>query len=824
LAKKRKGTSASRGDKFAPENSPYFALIAFAVIFVAVLVLFSDFVSSDRMLFGSDTLQAGYYFRSYYVDYVHEHGAVPQWNPYIFGGMPYVEAFHGDIFYPLSTPKFFGELKRMLGWNLIIHIFLAGIFMYLTARQFRLSKIAALFSGISYMFAGLLVSWVAPGHDGKIFAATLFPLVILFIDRGFEKRPILNFSLLGVVIGFIILTPHAQMSYFMLWAAALYTLFKMIMLWREGKSLFAVAKPGVFAMYAVVVGLFLSAIQFYPGYIYTTDFSPRADTKSGWEWATSWSLHQEEAFSLLIPEFVGTMTRETNTRYWGKNAFKDNSETIGVTAILLALIGIFFVRRREGYFFAGLALFALLFALGATTPLFHLFYAVIPKVPSLRAPSMIMFLFTFSIALLAGMGVQYVRDRSDGDKPQTSKRFNYLILGFPALMLLFALLFSMAGRGMISAWCSIFYSEASRTMVAQGVSKFDVALSNLPAIQSGAWLAFLFSALAAAAVMLYRRRMAGAWILVGLAAVPLINGVRLNSRFVSTVDPAIIRQRFEPNALTDYFKNQPGQFRIMNFQNYESDDLAFHGLQLPVGYHGNQLRWYDNLLGNIPVEGQQARLLNTSRLNPRFLNLMGNRYIITPSNQALPEGALGPEPLVREAAFGPSAVYRNENAFPRVYLVDQYRVFEDRLDIYEPVLNSSDDLRQIVYLEEEPLLDIQAHTVIGDSAWIVHYGVDSIQVGLNCSSNKILVLTDVYYDAWKVTVDGQPARLLRSYGALRALAVPAGGKEVVFKFDSERYNTGKLVTWLTSLYLVVIIGGCLIAPRLRRKEEVNTEE
>ncbi|HKK19976.1 MAG TPA: hypothetical protein VJ983_00775, partial [candidate division Zixibacteria bacterium] len=246
-AKQKSPRPAKRAShsSFDPESSPYFAPVAFAILFIALVILFGKFIFSDKMLYGSDTIQAGVFFRGMLVDYVKQFHSIPQWNPYIFGGMPYVDAFHGDIFYPFSFLKYFGSIFRMLGFILFWHIFFAGIFMYLAARQFKLSKIASLVAGASYMFAPLLVSWVSPGHDGKIFVTTLFPLTILFLDRGFNARSffkaIFEFTVLGGIIGVIILSPHAQMSYFTLWALALYTLFRMIVIFVKQKTV----KPAV---------------------------------------------------------------------------------------------------------------------------------------------------------------------------------------------------------------------------------------------------------------------------------------------------------------------------------------------------------------------------------------------------------------------------------------------------------------------------------------------------------------------------------------------------------------------------------------------------
>lgn len=815
MAKKVKASStpAPKGKKsFDPEASPLFTPIAFVVIFLALLILFSDFIFSDKMLYGSDTIQAGVFFRSFYVDYFKEHGSVPQWNPYIFGGLPYVEAFHGDIFYPFSILKFFGSIYRMLGINLFLHIFLAGIFMYFTARQFKLSKTASLMSAVCYMFAGYLISLVAPGHDGKIFVTTLFPLVILFLDRIFEGKAFLNSCLMGLVLGVIILTPHPQMSYFTLWAAALYALFKLIFLYREKRAFVPLIRPATLTAYAVVIGLLISAIQFYPGYVYTNDFSPRADSKRGWEWATSWSLHEEEAFSLIIPEFCGASTQETKTYYWGKNNFKDNSETVGAVTVFIALMGLFFSRRKEAYFFGGLALFALVYALGATTPVFKVFYYLIPKVKVLRAPSMIMFLFSFSIAVLAGMGVQHLIDVRGNRKQAANSRFNYLLFGLPTLMLVLTLLFGTVGKGMLSLWSSLFYSEASTRLIQKGVTRLDVAYLNLPAIQSGCWFAFLFTALAALFVWLYRGRKGGIGLLTGLVLLPIVDGVRFNRRFVSTFDQD---QVWSPSPISDFFKRQQGHYRVMNFFRAVPEVLLpFYKVEMVTGYHGNQLRWYDQLLG-----GPGRKNMG----NPRFINLVGAKYILMPSRRQLPSNSLGEKPIFTVATFGATQIIQNDNAFPRVYLVNRYRLFTDRQDIYHEVLNGWEDPREVVYLEEDPEVDVpQDNAEVDskpDSAWIIDYAVDSVLVGVTCSHDQILVLTDNYYDAWHAYVDGAPAKLLRAYGSFRAVTVPAGTQRVLFKYNSERYRLARLLTWLTSLYLAIIFGFYFIRSRMGKRPQ-----
>ena len=789
--------------EFNLDQSPYYVPAAFALMLLGLIILFGDFLFSDNMLYGSDMLTAGIYHRSTLVEYFNEHGQIPQWDPHVFGGIPYVDAFHGDIFYPFSVLKFFIPLYFHLGFNLILHIFFAGIFMYLAARQFKLGKTAALFSAASYMFAAYLVSMVAAGHEGRIYVTALFPLVMLFLDRGFEKKYFLNFSILGFILGIIIVSPHPQMAYFSLWAFGFYTIFKLVTLWRESRKMLSIIKPAMLAVYAVVIALLLSAIQFYPGYIYTTEFSARAGQIESESWSTSWSMHEEEVFSLLIPEFSGTsfprlpfVSRKTEqSSYWGKNHFKDSSESVGLVPLFLALIALVFVRRKEKYFFGALALFVLIYALGATTPIFKIFYYLIPKVKSLRAPSMIMFIFSFSVALLAGMGVQTIIDRKISGNAARIKKIYYLLFGFSALMFLLALAVNIAGSEMLSAWNSIFYSNIAAADVRKGVTKLDLAIQNLPAIQSGALMAALFTALAALLSWLFLSGKAAVAILSLLIVLPVIDGVRFNRRFVDVLDPLTY---FGAKAYTAFLKAQPGDFRVLNLtRDVPKSILPQFGIDVVTGYHGNQLRWYNDLMG-----GPQFR----NRSHRHFLNLVGAKYVLIPGNAMIPDDYFGEIPTTTAAIIGNVKIVQNHNALKRVYLVNDYQVFEDRRYIYPYILRGGDDLSQFVYLEKEPEIEMSTDSLGSDSAWIMSRAMDSVVVGLNCSSNRLLVLTENYYDSWQVFVDGRQAELLRAYGTFRAVAVPKGAEQVLFKYTSERYATGKLITFVTSLYLLAVFG------------------
>lgn len=367
---------------------------------------------------------------------------------------------------------------------------------------------------------------------------------------------------------------------------------------------------------------------------------------------------------------------------------------------------------------------------------------------------------------------------------------------------------------MISLWTSLFYSEAATTVVQRGITKFDLAIRNLPAIQSGAWFAFIFTGLAA--FILWRQiSSAGKVALMSaLILIPVVDGVRFNGRFIGVAEPSRL---FEATQLTQHLSEQPGKFRTLNLTGalLPKSLLPQHDIDDVTGYHGNQLRWYDDLLGGPDLKNWT---------NPRFLNLVGTKFVLIPSDASFPPEYFGTIPVWAEVNFGNINLVENRNAFERAYLVNRYEVVPDRQNIYPLVLTGTEDLSKMVYLEEEPELAITSDSMISDSARITHYEQDSIVVAVNCAANRLLIFTDNYYDSWKAFVDGQEAKINRAYGSFRAVAVPAGAKEVVFKYESERYATGKMITSVTSIYLLLVFGFFVLGDRFKRKESVITEQ
>jgi uncharacterized membrane protein YfhO len=70
---------------------------------------------------------------------------------------------------------------------------------------------------------------------------------------------------------------------------------------------------------------------------------------------------------------------------------------------------------------------------------------------------------------------------------------------------------------------------------------------------------------------------------------------------------------------------------------------------------------------------------------------------------------------------------------------------------------------------------------------------------VNSAENGLLNVSEIWYPAWKVKLNGQPAELFRINYCLRGVAIPAGSHTVEMYYDSDAFNLGKWVTIFTLL-------------------------
>jgi hypothetical protein len=795
--------AAAPGRRFATAWAA--AVCALATLTLGWPALLGRFLVNEH----SDQYIAGYAFREFAASWIRTGQGVPLWNPYLFGGLPYVAAMHGDIFYPTALLRLIVPTDVAMTWSLIIHVLLAGLFTFGFLRAVGMSFLGALVGGVAYMLAGNVAGLVSPGHDGKLFVSALLPLVLLLLHRCVREGRPWAWGALAFTITLAVLTPHPQLLQYLLLTAGAYTLFVGFSRPDGADALstrLAFQRLGLAAI-AVAIGLLGGAIQFLPLFEYTP-WSPRAGG-AGWEHAIQFSMPPEELFNLYLPQFSGILDQ-----YWGQNGIHLHSEYVGASVLVLASLA--FVGKPTGahrrllWFWTGALVVATLWALGGFTPFYRLVYAIVPGTKFFRAPSTMLYVVSFCVAVLAALGADRALVRPEA-RPRA-------LLGWLGAALTIAIL---ATSGALT-------NVATTLVPTHLVERVEAGAA---ALIVGAWRSFL-AVVAVAAVLLavWRGRLStrrAGWALVVVITLDLWSVERLYWRFLP---PARVLYKSDP--VVDYLKRMPQPGRVVPHAlgplvsdrrdpflgggDGRATGFMIHRIRSLVGYHGNELGRYRDLTGWNTQEWP-GRIANAN-----LRRLTNARYFYTNT----PEPPLPGMPRVAGPATNAAGniVYLYEFAEdnPAAWVVPVAIEAPDE-NVLATLLDPRFDVRRAALFDTAaavpvqpvpatlpPASDVRVHVTRYEPGYI------ALALDRPAPAGSALIVSETYYPGWVATADGRPAPTGRVQYVLTGVALPVGARSVELRFRSGTYERGKAIT-LASLLTgaLLLIGGAVVSRRRR---------
>lgn len=769
-------------------------LHATAIYFALAVIYFAKALVPDRLIFGTDYLASGYVFNDFAARQLAA-GELPSWVPHVFGGVPFF-ANPGSTFYPMHLlAAQVLPMAKVLPVLLILQLTAAGFGMYLLAREIGARSWVAFVSGISYQFTGVVLSWVYAGHDGRIIVATLAPLVLALLHRGLRSGELAAFAGTTAALGCALLSFQIQTAWYLLLSALVLGTFVLYRLRRE-LTRRDLARRGLYALGAVAFAFALAAINFLPfaGFV---ESSPRsAAAGRGYAYSTTYSATFADLVGLAVPEQVGSSVTDPATDepmfppYRGPNGFKLHTEYVGVLALLLLVLGVR-VARGDAYFrlFLGLGAFALTLTLGGNTPLYRVYYALLPGLDRFRAPDLAFYVVALSLNAMAAIALEHLaRERDHSPTPARHGVRPLIVVGV-------ALVLIALGGALWAQAQPIAKPDGTHVSAAFGFVRFAAFIAATTAILA-TW---------------FVRKLPLRGAIVALCLLVTLDTWIIGRRFLFLAPPeqtfvtddiVTFLTQHDPSSSRTFALPVPAPYRgggayLMHFN---VDQVA--------GEHSTPLQRYLELLGTSPrqrvdwhnlilradlLEGDDPNQTLGLELRRPLLDALAAKWIVS----KLPLLSPG----LREVFRGTDAiVYENTTAMQRAYLVPNVALVDSPQASLRGVLSQSFDPAGIAYVEASSAFGIDGSAKHGSVELVERHATRTV-VKTDSDGPALLVLAENFYAGWSASIDGSAATLVVANHTLQAVPVSAGAHTVVFEFRPAALRTGLWISLSATVLL-----------------------
>jgi hypothetical protein len=701
-------------------------------------------------------------------------GQSPFWNPSTFVGMPQIADPQSLIFSPAIILAYFERIPsfRELDMYVLVMLGLGGLAILKFCQDKGWHPAGAVVAAITFAF-GSSAAWRIQ-HIAQIESLAFFAISLWLLARALDRSSAVYGFLLGAAVGAMLVEPD-QVALLACYVLAAYVVGHWLLSAEPKQALAASLKP---LACAAPVGIAIAGVPLLVTYLFL-EASNRPEI--AFSEAARGSLHPASLLTAVVADLFGVTDPDVD--YWGpySAAWNPNELTLsynmsqmylGTLPMLLILVaglgrGLLWAREVRSLTIA--AGFLVLYALGAYTPAFSLFYAYLPGVAFFRRPVDATFVLGALLAIAAGY---LVHRWATASLPSASYRRRSLEVGMLAVIMLAALLVAHSAGKVALAWKPI------------GASCLWIFAASLVLALPTPWL---------------RSR---ARFIVVLPAALLAADLAFNNGVNEAT--ALPPSRFEvlsPDShnetirfLKTKLRREPGspwRDRVelvgLGFE-WQNAGLV-HGFDGTLGYNPFRLGEISDATGARDyIAGPDQKQF--SALFPSYhsmmANLLGLRFVATSVPIEQIDHRLEPGELRLAARTSEAYIYENPNTLPRVLFVNDWM----RVDFADLVASGKwpeFDPTRTVLLEDPPVPEAAgdaraAETEPKSEVLIKRYENTAVEIEVDASAAGFLVLHDVWHPWWIAKVDGEEVDIYPANVLFRAVLVPAGRHVVTFEF------------------------------------------
>ncbi len=732
---------------------------------------------------------------------------LPLWTPYLSGGRPYLADIPYFSLYPTNILYFFLPGITVFNLNIVLHFIGSAVCAYLFFRTQGFQPVSSVIAALVYGFCGYTLSLA--NHGYRILVMPYLPLLLLFWHRYMHEGKKKWFTITVIVGALQVFAGGSEMSVVSLllvlgWTVAYpypqRSLFRRVSSW-------------------ILLGVFIlgvASVQVFP----TTEMILQSSRGEGmtYKMFTDWSLNPRRLPELVLPNFFGYLdTFLIETYYWGSNVLDEQtpfnlSIYIGWVTIILAMTGSAY-RNEDRIFPLRIRVFlvvvfavSLLFSLGKYLPFFQAMYTYIPLIKTFRYPIKFLITGILPLALLTG----YACEMHFGNIPVSGSQNQHVskpipgaatrapsgillsvLWGISALSLFFTVMIHFS-NAFSNAFQEIMFKHVGGEVVRQGL---ESSFGHATAICVLTALLYQYRRL--------KKRRWQQWVLVCIVITDLLAAGR----------------RLNPYAPVELFTHIPEAVRIVrehlgNGRLFRGDpDLPGRILQAPSKDILWDAHWNLEVLTAYLAASYKIPVIfhkDVNSIGPRSHRALKSLVYTRPWEQKLPFLSAGgvtlvltPETLsipgLRHITEIPNRsnlrfhLYQNERAAARIEFVTHWEVAHSDDEALEAMLHSTYDPRKFAILQYpqstlfernpggasiENIPKPNSHECETATLAIQHSTMHSTTYSILNACDGYLVFSETYYPGWHVSVDGQPAPILRANYAFSAIFLKAGDHEV----------------------------------------------
>lgn len=811
--------------KFLPD---LIVIISFILI---SFIYFAPAVMDGRVITQGDSLAAiglGQEQR----DFMKRHdGERTRWNLSIFGGMP---SYQMSPTYDSNKPQELAKSAYSLFLpNYICLVFIMLLGFYILMRAFGAPPLISALGAIIWAFSSYFFILIAAGHIWKFITLAYIPPTIAGLVYAYRKKYLLGALLVMIFVAFQISANHIQMSYYFFFLMFFMVVAFFVQAVREKKLADFLKSTAVVAI-AGLIGVLANSSNLYHTYEYTKEtmrgkselshHSAENKSKNGLErdYITGWSYGIDETWTLLIPNAKGGSSSARMSenpkameksrpeyrelykqigQYWGEQPWTAGPVYVGAFVLTLFILGLFIVKGPIKWALLAGTLFSVFLSWGKNfMPLTDFFIDYVPMYNKFRTVSSILVVAEFCIPLLAALALKEIIQ-----KPETLKNnIKYLSISWAATGGM-AILFWLMPKLFFPSYVSNFEMQQLQSLPTEHIQAVigNLTEMRISIFKADAWRSFyiiLGGVLILIAFM--SGKLKAQWTVAGILILCLADMWTVNKRYLNDGDftTKLNEQQIFSQTPTDQhiLQDTTKYYRVLNMATNTFDDgITPYYHKTIGGYHAAKLRRYQDLI-DIHISKEmgalqqdiirtQGAMDSVNADGYKVLNMLNAKWIIMP-------------------AQGGTVPIENPYAMGNAWFVDGIQ-FANNADEEIDALATMDLRTQAVADKKfEPVL--QGFNVSpADSASTIalaDYDSNFITYTVDAKKDELAVFSEIYYPkGWKITIDGQPAQMLRANYTLCALPIPAGTHTVEFRFEPVSIKVTDAVAYAALLIMLL---------------------